>query len=757
MKNVKYSITFGIALVCAMLFTTCNIPDQPENLRPDESGYGKIRIIFAEEAARTVLPPTVFDRYVYTFTKEGENEVPRTRNPGSDGLFTLEIGSYTVAVQAYTGAAPGTLAATGSSSQFSVDNGVNAGEVIVNLTPVSAGTGTFTYTITYPEGAVPAITLQKWPDMDNITLDPDNLAEGNGITETLTLNAGSYLLTVLVGKDELFAGKNEAVHIYPTLTTVYTRNFTEDNLIDAILPTVNDYNITGMEVTYDGSAKAASITRKVNASPGTITILYNGAGSAPVNAGRYTVTFNIGAAIGFLGTTLQAGTMEIKQANGAAVSAPVVSISGNTITVSPVTPPTNGQTVEYAKSSTSDAPSTGWQSTLTFTGSTGTNYVFARAAGNDNYLAGAASVTTLQSVPSNSIVYYWVNEQDNLVTTDGGVTRIITGQNLVITAQANGYTVEQWHLNGSNISNSGNTYTFSSTLAGKHIVGLFVQKDSRLYNTNITITVENPYIVTFSANGGSGTVPAMPKLPGSTITLPSGSGLSRSGYAFGGWNTQADGNGTNYSAGSSFTPTDTITLYAKWNPTYTITFNINGGSGTIQSMTILQSVSSITLPSGSELSKSGCIFGGWNTAADGTGTNYNVGASYSVSGNATLYARWLDGSEANPFPLTAGVWANGEITSTTSVVWYSFNVTSGTYRIWWNDNFQSDGSKTVDVRVSAYNPSGTNIFFNVDSGWSSPQSFTISSSGTVKIKVDTASSSYRGTFAVVYSTGSTRP
>ena len=117
------------------------------------------------------------------------------------------------------------------------------------------------------------------------------------------------------------------------------------------------------------------------------------------------------------------------------------------------------------------------------------------------------------------------------------------------------------------------------------------------------------------------------------------------------------------------------------------------------------------------------------------------------------------GSESDPITLSAGTWANGSVPSSSSVVWYSFNVTSGTrYYIWWNDYYDGNDTKTGDVKVSAYYPSGTSIFTNDDDGWYSPQSFTASSSGTVKIKVVPYGSSYpTGTFAVAYSTSSTRP
>jgi hypothetical protein len=51
---------------------------------------------------------------------------------------------------------------------------------------------------------------------------------------------------------------------------------------------------------------------------------------------------------------------------------------------------------------------------------------------------------------------------------------------------------------------------------------------------------------------------------------------------------------------------------------------------------------SITVSSGSSLIKSGFTFSSWNTVADGTGTNYAVGASLTVTENMTLYAQWYE-------------------------------------------------------------------------------------------------------------------
>ena len=93
-------------------------------------------------------------------------------------------------------------------------------------------------------------------------------------------------------------------------------------------------------------------------------------------------------------------------------------------------------------------------------------------------------------ITTDRIEYFWVDGHDNLVSTSGGAITIASGETLTIAAQGTGYVVRQWHLNGLNTGYSGNTYTFSSLVPGDHTVGLFVEKDGRLYNTNITITVE---------------------------------------------------------------------------------------------------------------------------------------------------------------------------------------------------------------------------------------------------------------------------
>ena len=91
----------------------------------------------------------------------------------------------------------------------------------------------------------------------------------------------------------------------------------------------------------------------------------------------------------------------------------------------------------------------------------------------------------------------------------------------------------------------------------------------------------------------------------------------------------------------------------------------------------------LTLASNSgSLVRTGYTFGGWNTAADGSGTSYAASATYGVDAAVTLYAKWTgnsltvtfdsqEGSSATGGPTTTG----GTLTSlpTTSREGYAFN------------------------------------------------------------------------------------
>ena len=101
-------------------------------------------------------------------------------------------------------------------------------------------------------------------------------------------------------------------------------------------------------------------------------------------------------------------------------------------------------------------------------------------------------------------------------------------------------------------------------------------------------TTPAQYTVTYHENFGSSTDTRQNDFAAGTqvtvITNPFG---GHSNYAFDGWNTRADGNGTSYGPGDSLTVNGNITLYAQWDYTgggdynpkdATLRFNSRGGT-----------------------------------------------------------------------------------------------------------------------------------------------------------------------------------
>ncbi|MDR1933620.1 MAG: fibronectin type III domain-containing protein [Spirochaetales bacterium] len=147
-----------------------------------------------------------------------------------------------------------------------------------------------------------------------------------------------------------------------------------------------------------------------------------------------------------------------------------------------------------------------------------------------------------------------------------------------------------------------------------------------------------------------------------------------------------------------------------------------------------------------------------------TAVNSEGESAYSSGASATTSSSG-NGNEADPFLLSANIWADGEITSTTpnSEVWYTFNVTSGTtYYIWLNDSLTSggadsgDGSKTLSAMFSAYYADGSSIFSSAYTAFTTPREFTADKTGAVKIKVFPWGSG-TGTYGLAYSTAGARP
>lgn len=184
---------------------------------------------------------------------------------------------------------------------------------------------------------------------------------------------------------------------------------------------------------------------------------------------------------------------------------------------------------------------------------------------------------------------------------------------------------------------------------------------------------------------------------------------TRNGYTFLGWNTQADGKGTAYAAGATYTHDQdggTVTLYAKWTAwKHTVTYDKNVPANSkktdVKNMPGNQTKiydQNLTLQFNVP-TRIGYTFVKWTTNKDGTGTAYQPGSQYSYNrdsdgGTVTLYAVWT------PWKYTVRYDKNVPANSSSQTV----------------SNMPADQTKTeeVNLTLSSNKPSRNGYIFN---GW----------------------------------------
>ncbi|MHB1346895.1 MAG: InlB B-repeat-containing protein [Candidatus Humimicrobiaceae bacterium] len=77
--------------------------------------------------------------------------------------------------------------------------------------------------------------------------------------------------------------------------------------------------------------------------------------------------------------------------------------------------------------------------------------------------------------------------------------------------------------------------------------------------------------------------------------------------------------------------------------TYTVTYygNTNtGGTAPVDTNSPYASGATVTILDNTDLAKTGFIFSGWNTSADGSGTGYVAANTFAILANTDLYAQW---------------------------------------------------------------------------------------------------------------------
>ena len=151
--------------------------------------------------------------------------------------------------------------------------------------------------------------------------------------------------------------------------------------------------------------------------------------------------------------------------------------------------------------------------------------------------------------------------------------------------------------------------------------------------------------ISFDPNGGTGTMQPMKVKSGENFTLPECTFTPPEGKEFAGW---LAANGTVYPAGDiAFSTTDTV-LKATWKDKevaeVTISFDPNGGTGTMQPMKV-KSGENFTLPECTFTPPEGKEFAGWLAA---NGNVYPAGDIAFSTTDTVLKATWKDKEAETP-------------------------------------------------------------------------------------------------------------
>ena len=193
---------------------------------------------------------------------------------------------------------------------------------------------------------------------------------------------------------------------------------------------------------------------------------------------------------------------------------------------------------------------------------------------------------------------------------------------------ANGNKAVTIPITAAKLHNAGDSYTGTAgSKAG----------DTYVYANGKWALRGNEITITFDPNGGAGSMEPMSVNPGVGNKLIDNT-FTRENYTFTGWNTAKDGTGKTYADGETVNFSADTTLYAQWTQNPVITFDANGGKGTMGTQTVKPNEA--TDLNANSFTRADYDFTGWNTAKDGTGTAYADKTNITTNENVTLYAQW---------------------------------------------------------------------------------------------------------------------
>ncbi|MCL2689025.1 MAG: InlB B-repeat-containing protein [Chitinispirillia bacterium] len=234
-----------------------------------------------------------------------------------------------------------------------------------------------------------------------------------------------------------------------------------------------------------------------------------------------------------------------------------------------------------------------------------------------------------------------------------------------------------------------------------------------VFTVNTTIfaqwTALPTYTITFDPQRGSvAPTGAVTGTNGMLAALPT---PIRANFTFDGWFTE-EAAGTEVTTATVFDADATI--FAQWTafPIYAVTYDANGGNGTMDASSVIQG-HSYTVKANA-FTRAGYEFTGWNTVADGSGTDYDAGAQISdVTADVTLYAVWdFIIAVKSQDRIIPGPQQNNQIVITTPVTVLASEFTAGPNPVAKSAEsvtFFRQGRRIQDASLTIYDVSGNVI------------------------------------------------
>jgi hypothetical protein len=240
MKNfTRKAIYLGIVL-CLFGFAACQNIFEPPKQAPLSTDMGRVTVVIGGgESAKTLAPGTdEFTKYTVTFSGPAAHDPVEVTN-GSASV-ELPVGEWTISATGYTGTDPDfTGVAEGSVTVTVTKNAASQANILLKpKTGDDLAVGTFTYSLGSPDissgSGELVITAPDDTEVETITLE----YSWQGISGTITLNPGQYLVRVRLQKGETldtrYAGFTEALHIYSGMTSAFDREYEDDDFFVAV-------------------------------------------------------------------------------------------------------------------------------------------------------------------------------------------------------------------------------------------------------------------------------------------------------------------------------------------------------------------------------------------------------------------------------------------------------------------------------------------------------------------------------------------